>query len=308
MTSTVVVAVVTYNSADVVEGLIKSLPPGLIGTDYQLVFADNASSDHTVKIIREMVPSASVISMGRNAGYAAGLNAAVAHASEFDAILVLNPDVRLGKGAVRTLLDCLSKDSGVGITVPRLEDGEGHLLHTIRREPSIARAFGDALLGAHRAGAWAPTGELVTDPDVYARPTNVDWAEGCAQLISAACWRLCGPWSESFFLYSEETDYNFRVRDAGLAVRYEPTAHGVHLRGESRTSPALWALLTVNRIRLYRTRHSRLASAIFWFAYLLRELTRSVMGHDTSRAAVRALLRPRSFSTTPGPEWLARAC
>jgi GT2 family glycosyltransferase len=41
-------------------------------------------------------------------------------------------------------------------------------------------------------------------------------------LISADCARACGPWDESFFLYSEETDFALRAGDLGFATAFVP--------------------------------------------------------------------------------------
>jgi GT2 family glycosyltransferase len=108
-------------------------------------------------------------------------------------------------------------------------------------------------------------------------------------LISAECARACGPWDESFFLYSEETDFALRAGDLGLATAFVPAAEVTHLGGESRVSPALWSLLVVNRVRLYRKRHSAAATAAFWVAVFMRESSRAMLGHRRSRRAVGAL-------------------
>ena len=295
----VAVVVVTYHSEPLLADLLASLPAGLAGLEWHLTVADNGSTDGTVPTLRRLAPEATVVEMGANRGYAAGVNAAVAAARPHTAVLVLNPDVRLDPGCVPRLLDTLRRP-GTGIAVPRLRDGHGRLIPSLRREPTILRAVGDLVLGAERAGRLRALGEVVTDPRCYRRPATADWAEGSTLLISADCWRACGPWEESFFLYSEETDFALRARDAGYATRFNPDAGAVHLEGDSRRSPALWALLARNRVRLYRRRHGPVASAGFFLAVLLREGSRAAIGRRQSRAAVRALLRPRA-SGLPGP-------
>jgi GT2 family glycosyltransferase len=114
--------------------------------------------------------------------------------------------------------------------------------------------------------------------------------------ISAECRAACGPWDESFFLYSEETEYCLRARDLSYATQLEPSAEAVHLGGDSQVSPRLWSLLTVNRVRLYRRRHGAVATACFRAAVLLRETSRAALGRRASRAAVAALLRPGALS------------
>jgi GT2 family glycosyltransferase len=296
----VAVVVVTYQSEHLLPDLLTSLGPGLAGVSWHLTVADNASSDGTVAALRRLAPAATVVAMGGNRGYAAGINAAVAAAADRTAVLVLNPDVRLRTGCGPELLRAL-RVPGTGIAVPRLEDGRGELIRTMRREPTIRRTLGDALLGAQRAGRFPALGEVVTPEPSYRAEAVTDWAEGSTQMISDECWRRCGPWDESFFLYSEETDFALRARDAGFTTRFTPAAGAVHLGGESRESPGLWTLLTLNRLRLYRRRHGPVSAAGFWGALLLRELSRATLGRRPSRAAVRALLNPTRLRQAPGP-------
>jgi GT2 family glycosyltransferase len=298
----VAVVSVTYNSASLLPDLIASLGPGLEGLDWHLTVADNASDDDSAGAVRRLAPGARVVEMGRNAGYAAGINAAVAAAPAHTAVLVLNPDIRLRPGCGPALLENLRR-TGAGIVVPRLERGDGSAIAVLRREPSVPRALGDALLGARRAGRFPLLGELVVGDEHYRRESAADWAAGSAMLIGSACWDAVGPWDESFFLYSEETEYSLRARDAGYVTRLAPDALAVHLEGDSKVSPRLWAMLTVNRVRLYRRRHPAPSTAAYWAALLLREASRSVRGNTASRAAATALLSRDHMRQEPGPAW-----
>ena len=80
------------------------------------------------------------------------------------------------------------------------------------------------------------------DPAAYTHAHPVDWATGAAVLVTAAAADTVGPWDERFFLYSEETDYSRRLRDAGYEVWYEPSATVRHAGAGSGTAPALDAL------------------------------------------------------------------
>ncbi len=286
----VTVAIVSYNSAEVLPGCLESLAAAAGSISYEVVVADNASSDESVEVAHRH--HARVVEMGANRGYAAGVNAAVAAGSGGRAVLVLNPDVRMAPGSLAPLLAAVGRP-GVGIAVPCLVDEEGRLLPSLRREPSIGRALGEALLGGHRAGRFAALGEMVVHPAAYQRPGSADWATGAALLVSRECLEATGPWDESFFLYSEETDFALRAREMGFGVRYVPEATAVHLGGESNVSPRLWSILTLNRVRLYRRRHGRGATAAFAAAVVLNEALRAAAGSPTHRAALRALLRAR---------------
>jgi N-acetylglucosaminyl-diphospho-decaprenol L-rhamnosyltransferase len=297
---TVAVVVVTYNSEHLLDGLLTSFAEGLKGVSWHLTVADNASADNTVSMLRRLAPEATLIEMGRNAGYAAGINAAVKAARSHSAILVLNPDVRLMPGCIAELLGALGP--GTGLAVPELLDSRSELIESMRREPTVLRAWADALLGARRAGRYPVLGEVVTDRRLYRRETVTDWAEGSTLLISAECWQRCAPWDESFFLYSEETDFALRARDAGFVTRYVPSAQAVHLEGGSAQSPRLWTLVTLNRVRLFSRRNGKIRTVAYWGALVCREASRAVLGKPTSRAAVKALVNPHRLREPRGPQ------
>lgn len=114
--SPVAVIVVTWNSASVLPGFLAALDDGMAGLDWRLVVADNDSADDTVQVLKKLAPDATVVQTGRNAGYAAGVNAALGAAGDVGAALICNPDIRMRQGCAKRLLDSLG--DGVGIAVP----------------------------------------------------------------------------------------------------------------------------------------------------------------------------------------------
>jgi GT2 family glycosyltransferase len=295
----VLVIVVTYNSEDVIGDLLSSLPDALAGRTWELVVVDNDSRDGTVAAVRSAIPQSSIVEMGRNAGYAAGINAGLSAGGRAASVLILNPDTRLDAASVVKMLRRL-RESGAGIVVPRLLDSQRRLVHTLRREPSVRRAIGDAVLTAKRAGRFPGWGEFVTDAHSYDHETSADWAAGTVMLISRECLEACGGWDESFFLYSEETEFCLRARDHGFKLVLSPDAEVVHLGGESEVSPSLRTLLVVNRIVLYRRSHTVAASTMFWLVAVLRELSRLALGR-ASRRTLLALINPR-HARAAGPK------
>jgi GT2 family glycosyltransferase len=301
---------VTWNSAAQLPEFLAALPQGMEGVDYRLVVADNDSADDTVEVLRKLAPDATIVQTGRNAGYSAGINAALAAAAQweggFRAALVCNPDIRMRPGCGRALMDGLGAElpdgSRVGISVPVLYEADGTTLaRNLRRRPTVLRALAEALIGNRRAGRFPALGELITDPAAYAAPTRADWATGAMLAMSAEVLAACGPWDEFYFLYSEETEFCLRAGDHGFAVRLAPAAGAVHEGGQSRVSPWLWTLLVLNRVRLHRRRHGVAAATAFWAAVLLRETSRTVIGKAPSRAALRALVSPAKLRERPGP-------
>ena len=225
------IVIVTYNSASVLPGLLDSLPAGLEGIkQFETIVVDNDSADNSVDIALAHAIRPRVIRMGRNAGYAAAINAAAATVRPDADLLILNPDVRLLPGAASLLVDRLT-DSSVGVAVPRILAEDGTTRWSLRREPSLMTAWTDAILGGTFA-ARIGMGEMISDPAIYDRGGLIEWATGAILAVAARARRAVGDWDESFFLYMEEVDYLRRVRECGFSVAYVPQAQAVHIEGE----------------------------------------------------------------------------
>lgn len=286
------VLIVTYNSADTLGGLLDSLPDGLAGiTHSEIVVVDNASNDDSVSIALNHPVGARVVQTGRNGGYAAGINAGLATVTADKDVLILNPDIRVAPRSIVRLVSLLRRGD-IGITVPRILHEDGTLFHSLRREPSLTTAWADALLGT-RLGYGLDRGECVCNDDRYEHADIVDWASGAALAVSAPARARIGSWDESFFLYSEEVDFQRRARAAGYKIAYMPEATFVHIGGDYARNARLYGILTNNRIRDYGRHHSRASTAIFRAAVLTGELLRSLRGSAVHLAGVAAAWRWR---------------
>lgn len=293
--ATVSVVIVTYNSASALPALLGSLPAGLNGVDrFEVVIVDNESGDGSADLAEAHPIRPKVIRMGRNAGYAAAINAAAATVHPNSHLLILNPDLRLYPDAVRPLLDHLDMPT-VGVVVPLNYREDGTLDPTLRREPSMLSAWADAILGGTLAAriGW---GEVVGEPSRYDRSGPIEWATGSALLVSAQARRTVGDWDESFFLYSEEVDYQRRVREAGFEIVYEPRSKVMHASGGSGASPRLYALLTSNRIRYYGRHHGFLRTSIFRLGVAAGQAIRYRRGAPHRAALYSALMPLRPVS------------
>lgn len=291
----IAVIIVTYNSAADVGPLIASLRAALHSVRIRVVVVDNGSTDDTVSVLAKH-SDVIVRSSGGNYGYAGGINVALRHVGQARSILVLNPDLVVGPGSVREMLDCL-ESTGAGLIVPRLLDSHGVPQASLRREPTVLRTFGEALFGdrAKRRPGWLA--ETVYDHESYGRAHTVEWATGAALLIDRALADRLGDWDERYFLYSEETDYFRRARNAGAIIWYTPAATVTHRQGGSGVSAGQSALMSVNRVR-YAERHSTpVAAALVHLAVTLHAALRS--HRATDRYALAILLDRRRWGDLP---------
>lgn len=298
------IIIVTYNSGRHIGRLLDSLPGAAGGLSIRCLVVDNASSDDTVAAVGAR-GDARAVQAGGNLGYAGAINLGRARIGSCSSLLVLNPDLVLEPGAVTELYRALA-EPGTGMAVPRLLSDDGSLYLSTRREPSVSRALGEALFGARWPGRPGWLSETVRDPGCYASQRNVAWAGGAALLISAACQEAVGDWDDKrFFLYSEETDFAARARRRGYRIRYVPAAKARHEDGGSGRSPALAALMAVNRVRYYEKYHRRPATSAFRAAVALHCLLRCA--RPDQQTALRAVTRRSRWNELPGAGGPGRA-
>lgn len=279
--------VVTYNSEAHIAELLDSLPAALAGLTYSVVVVDNGSSDGTPALL-DARPDC-VLVRSTNDGYAAGINKAVRHSPPAAALLVLNPDATVDPGAVPLMLDVLRKP-GVGVVAPRVREEDGSLSPTLRRGPTMGRVGGLSFTGL------AAFTERIEDPAEYEAEHEVDWAVGAILLLDRECYDALGGLDESYFLYSEETDFSLRAKDRGWATVYTPAPGAMHVGGGSGESATTHTMKIINRVRLYRRRTDDTRAWVYFVLTVLTEVRRAVLGHRKSWPTIRALVRP---STRP---------
>jgi N-acetylglucosaminyl-diphospho-decaprenol L-rhamnosyltransferase len=283
----VAVVIVTYNSERHIADMLDSLPAALGGLTYSVVVVDNGSVDGTLALLDGRPDCVLVRSV--NDGYAAGINRAVRSSPAASTVLVLNPDATLDPDAGPRMFDVVRKP-GVGIVAPRTREADGSLSPTLRRTPTLGRAGGLSFTGL------ATFAERIEDPHEYESEHEVDWAIGAILLVDRECFDALGGLDESYFLYSEETDFCLRARDLGWATVYTPEAGAMHVGGGSGENATTHTMQMINRIRLYRRRAGTGKAWGYFGLTLLVEFRRGVLGHRNSWTTLGALLRP---STRP---------
>ncbi|MGY1699109.1 glycosyltransferase family 2 protein [Geodermatophilus sp. SYSU D00766] len=289
--------VVTYNSAVDLNSLLDSVPAAAGHVTVHTTVVDNASADDVEGVVQAH-DDVRLIRSSANLGYAGAINVALAELPPSTWVLVLNPDLTLMPRAIETLVEVGTR-GGADVVVPTLLDTSGRVAPSLRREPALLRGLGEALLGDHlpRRPAWSA--EIVRDPGAYRHEHAVEWATGAALLLRRTAVETAGRWDTRFFLYSEETDYFRRLREAGRTIRYTPAAIARHRGGGSGSSPQLVALLVINRVRYYRKWHGAAAVGAYWLVSVLHCLLR--IGKPGERSALWALISRRARAGLPGP-------
>lgn len=218
------VVLVAYKSADLVRGLLESLP-----ADLPVVVVDNAHGVDGLEAITSAHGNARYLD-GPGRGFASGANVG-ARTSTHEVVLFVNPDSTPSVDQLDRLAAEVAADPGLGAVsattvLPdgRVEIGVGGW------EPSVRRALVHAV-GAHK---FFPTAGLWARP-VPGQPLALDWLSGACMAVRRETFLELGGFDEQFFVYNEDVAFGRSVREAGLRnrVHTEPDMLVRHLGGGS---------------------------------------------------------------------------
>ncbi|MCC6455285.1 MAG: glycosyltransferase family 2 protein [Caldilineaceae bacterium] len=209
----------------------------------EVIVVDNASSDATAELLPARFPWVRFIRSATNLGFTAGNNLGYA-ASRGRAIYFLNPDTELIQTAPHgdslwTLYRALISEPKVGLVGPQLRYANNTLQSSRRRFPTRATGFADeGALGRYwHNNPWQRQAKMDEWPATFRQ--EVDWLVGAALLARRAALEAVrqpgatGPFDETFFMYYEETDLCYRLKQAGWQIVYVPEATVVHYEGRS---------------------------------------------------------------------------
>ena len=255
------------------------------GVEHELLVLDNASTDGSADAVRERHPDARLFALERRAGKADN-DSLLLREARGRWCLLLNEDSELREGAVRALLDALESDPAAAVAGAQLLTSGGEPTPCAWRLPDIPWALAAAVFMQDRV-AVESTGESVRE---------VGWVQSSAVLVRREAAEQVGWLDGDFFVYSDETDFCKRVRDAGWRILFVPGARAVHHDQLGTDSEAMARRIVEfhrNRDRYFR-KHGLTATRLVWkscwtWAYLARAAAAALLpGRDARRYLLHA--------------------
>jgi len=239
------IVIVNWNTRDLLRNCLRSLAHAT-GVSYQIVVVDNASDDGSAEMVRREFPHVTLIANDENRGYPAANNQGLRllgfeRDGPDDApryALALNPDTVVPPGALHEMVAYMDADPRIGAAGPKLVLLDGSLDLACRRsfptpEISFYRMVGLSKLfpRSRRFGRYNLT---YLDPDVE---TEVDSVVGAFMIVRREAIQRVGLFDETFFMYGEDLDWAYRIKQAGWTVMYNPRVTVTHVkRAASRQS------------------------------------------------------------------------
>jgi N-acetylglucosaminyl-diphospho-decaprenol L-rhamnosyltransferase len=281
------VVIVSWNVRELLRRAVATVHESFAGSRiaYQVVVVDNASADGTPEMLRADHPEVLLLEAGRNLGFAGGNNLALRRllAGESsslsprpsplspDYFLLLNPDTEVVGDAIPRLVRYLEAHPDVALVGPQLRYPDGSVQPTRRRFPTPGVYFWESTPLEWRwpANPWARRYRIADRADDAEQ--EVDWLVGAALLVRREALLRAGVMDAGFALYSEELEWQRRVRAVGKIV-YLPEAVIVHHEGRSSAQVPARRLIAFHRSRLRYARLAhgvRLATALRWFLRLV---------------------------------------
>jgi N-acetylglucosaminyl-diphospho-decaprenol L-rhamnosyltransferase len=234
------VVIVNWNARDALLGCLRSLEAQRWTVTWEAVVVDNGSRDGSVEAVRAAFPAVRVIANADNRGLAAANNQGM-RAARGEVLLICNPDVVFGDGAVEELLATLARHERAGFVVPRLLYEDGALATSAGDLPTLREAlFGRQ--SQRRAASGAPSG-FWWDGWGHDEERAIGRGHECAYVVRRRAVEDIGWQDEGYPLDWEGIEWTARLRRHGWEVWLSPRAEVVHLGGASiRQVPLRWVV------------------------------------------------------------------
>jgi N-acetylglucosaminyl-diphospho-decaprenol L-rhamnosyltransferase len=223
--SDVSAVVVTFNSAQWIERCLESV------RGYETIVVDHGSTDSTLEIVRRRFPDARVIEQ-ENRGMGGGNNAGMRIASG-QYFLLLNADAWVVGVGVEELARFAEAHPDAAVVGPRLSNPDGSLQRSARAFPTLWRLSTEYLFLRKLAPRSRILNRFYEGGFEHDEPREVDWLFGACLFVRRDAADQVGLFDEDFFMFSEETDWCYRFRQAGWSVWFFPGAEVVHVGGAS---------------------------------------------------------------------------
>lgn len=262
-------AIVNWNNRDYLQRCLRSIEDAKLDLSYEIIVADHGSIDGSHEMLAEQFPDVIIVQNEGNVGVAKGNNQCI-QASTGRYVLVLNNDTIVNRKSIMAMVDFLDEHPDSGAVGGSLLNLDGSLQSSFCFFPTLKEEF---LIVSHLGKRLNPIHPSYHS--VWPEVRKVDWLSSASILVRREAIEDIGLIDEQYFIYSDETDWQYRLWQAGWKVYYLPQVTTVHYGGGSfEPGSKRFTLVYRGRMLFARKHYSFLYSAIqrsmFAVAALLR--------------------------------------
>ncbi len=291
------IVVVNWNTRALLLQCVQSLEETTRDFPVEIVVVDNGSTDGSADALAARHPNVTLVRSDENLGFSRGNNLGFRHATS-DVFILLNSDTIVLPNAIRALVEYLDAHPDAGAVGGQQLDADCVYRPTGNWFPSFWVDL-SVVVGLHRHRWWllernSPLARLWFRPDTG----DVDWLAGSFMAVRRRVIDEVGPLPEEFFMYGEDIEWAWRMKEAGWRRVYLHGAPIIHLK--NRSADLLFKNDKPHRVLdgffTFAARHrnpvewraSWLLLASYWTAIAARwELRGRLRGNDEMRATAR---------------------
>lgn len=225
------VIIVNYNVKAYLLNLLDSLFKSEGELSFEVIVVDNASVDGSCEAVKNHFPEVKLIENKRNVGFGRANNQAL-NVVKGQYSLVLNPDTIVNSDTLSIIIQKMKENPDVGIGTCKILNADGTLSKdTFRNKPTpvaaLLRVFGlESKIGKGKHSYF------INDIDAT-KAQDIPIVSGAFMCLPTDLFNSLEGFDDQFFMYFEDTDLCYRVKEEGYSIRYFPDTSIVHFRGES---------------------------------------------------------------------------
>ena len=268
------IVIVSYN----VRGLLKECLESIYRTtkyiQFEVYVVDNNSSDGTIQMIEREFPQVKLIANKDNIGFAKANNLAF-QKSRGKYILMLNPDTVILQNSLYKIVNYFEQQPNIGAIGCKMLNSDRTLQPSCYNFPTLLEIFGMYFIGSRIF-----SGLKKFD---YDKVQEVDFVRGAFLALNKQCLEEIGLLDEKLFMFGEETDLCYRMKQRGWKVIYIPDTVIIHHRGKSteQISDNMYSQRIRSIIYYFQKNRGKISTfllrAIIFFGVGLRLLLRGVL-------------------------------
>lgn len=227
------VALVSYNTRELMQQALRTVIEASAGLQVEITVVDNASGDGSADMVEAEFPQVKLIRNSDNVGFAVANNAAF-RSGHGRYVMLLNTDTIIRPDTLRCLVEFLDNHPETAAAGCKILNPDGTLqLESRRGFPTPTAAF-CKLTGLSRLFPRNPRlaryNLTFLDPEEV---SEVDALSGSCMMVRWEVIEEVGLLDETYFMYGEDLDWCYRMREAGWKIHYVPQTEIIHFRGES---------------------------------------------------------------------------
>jgi GT2 family glycosyltransferase len=222
------IIIVNYNVYEDVKACIESVHQYLKKLDFEIIVVDNNSVDKSIYGINKFYKDVKFIPLSTNFGFGHANNVGMNLARGKNFLLV-NPDIIFNDNSIETMYDFLEKNAKAGFVGPVQYKPDVGIEYYYTFFPSIYSRFTQEFRLYQKARLMKKRIFEYLDSNIKTGdPFKVEWIIGSCMMLRSGIFRETGGFDEAFFLYEEETEWQYRMKEKGWLSYMHPGARVLH--------------------------------------------------------------------------------